>query len=327
MDANAVRVHQTGGPEVLTWEQVSVGEPGPGQVLLRQRAVGVNFIDVYHRSGLYPAPGGLPLIPGSEGAGVVEAVGEGVLAFAPGDRVAYGTAIGSYCDLRLIDADQLVPVPEDVPDEVAAAVMLKGMTARYLVRETFAVGPGHTVLVHAAAGGVGLLLCQWAAHLGATVIGTVGSADKALLARQHGCAFPIRYREQDFVAAVREITGGAGCDVVYDGVGAATFHGSLDCLRPRGLLASFGNASGPVRDFDLLGLSRKGSLYVTRPTLVTYTATRTALLANAAEVFSVIRSGAVRVEIGAALPLAEARRAHEDLEGRRTTGATVLVPG
>jgi NADPH2:quinone reductase len=287
----------------------------------------VNFIDVYHRTGLYPVGSGAPFVPGSEAAGVVEAVGEGVTMFAPGDRVAYGMALGAYAEARCVAADKLVPLPDDVDDVTAAAAMLKGMTARYLVRETFAVGRGHTVLVHAAAGGVGLLLCQWAAHLGAVVIGTVGSPEKAALARRHGCHHVVLYRTQDFAVAVREITGGAGCDVVYDGVGAATYPRSLDCLRPRGLFVSFGNASGPIRDFDLLGLSPRGSLYATRTSLATYIATRSALLANAAELFSVLRSGAVRVEIGSVRPLTEVRAAHEELEARRTTGATVLVPG
>ncbi len=324
--SKAIRIHRTGGAEEMKWEEVSVGDPGPGEVRVRHEAVGLNFIDVYHRTGLYPLAQ-LPAVLGMEGAGVVEAVGEGVSAVGPGDRVAYaGIPPGAYAEVRLIPDHRLVPLPEAIDFRQAAAMMLQGMTAEYLLRRTYTVEAGDTVLVHAAAGGVGLIACQWAKHLGATVIGTVGSATKAELARAHGCDHPVLYREEDFVARVQDITGGAGVDVVYDSVGKDVFMPSLDCLRPRGMMVTFGNASGPVAPLDLLLLSQKGSLYVTRPTLMTYTAKREDLLASAAALFEVVQAGAVRIEVNQTYPLAEAARAHRDLEARKTTGSTVLLP-
>lgn len=325
METRAVRIHATGGPEVLSWERVEVPEPGPGEVLLAQTAVGLNFIDTYHRSGLYPLPS-LPAVIGSEGAGRVEAVGPGVEEVAAGDRVAYCMAPGAYAERRVVAAGRLVPLPAGIPDETAAAMMLKGLTAQYLLRSTFRVEPGMTVLVHAAAGGVGSILCQWARALGAAVIGTVGSGEKAERARALGCDHAIVYTEEDFVERVRERTGGRGVPVVYDGVGKATFDGSLACLAPRGMMVTYGNASGPVPPFDVLELSRRGSLYLTRPTLATYTAERADLLAAAHELFEVVESGQVRIDVGQRYPLAEASRAHRDLEARKTTGSTVLVP-
>lgn len=322
--AHAMMVHAVGGPEAMVWEEVQLPPPGPGQALIRHHAVGVNFLDVYHRSGLYPMP--LPLTPGSEGAGEVLAVGPGVVNVAVGDRVAYGTARGSYADERLIDAGTLVKLPDAIAYDTAAAMMLKGLTAQYLLRQTFAVKPGQTILVHAAAGGVGLILCQWAKHIGATVIGTVGSKDKAVLADEAGCDKVILYREEDFAAAVKDFTNGQLCDVVYDGVGKDTFMGSLDCLKPRGLMVSFGNASGPVADFNLGVLAAKGSLYVTRPTLFTHASTPDRLAAMAKDLFEVVGSGAVRIPVHAHVPLTQAAQAHRDLESRRTTGATVLTP-
>lgn len=322
---HAIRVHETGGPEVLRWEEVQVGEPGPGQVRLRHTAVGVNFIDVYYRTGLYAAPG-LPFVVGSEGAGIVEAVGPDVPDLKPGDRVAYAGPMGAYATHRLAPADRLVKIPDGVADEAAAAMMLKGMTAQYLLRRTFKVEKGHTILVHAAAGGVGLLLCQWARHLGATVIGTVGSPEKAALAKAHGAHHTILYRQEDFVQKVAEITAGEKCDVVYDSIGKATYPGSLDCIKPLGLYALFGQSSGPIQGFDPGLLASKGSLFMTRPTLFTYVAKRADLLASANELFDVVKSGTVKVEIGSRLPLADARKAHEMLEARETTGSTVLVP-
>ncbi|MCK0197672.1 quinone oxidoreductase [Ancylobacter sp. 6x-1] len=323
----AIRVHETGGPDVLKLEEVELGKPGPGEVRVRHTAIGLNFIDTYFRSGLYPAPNGLPFTPGNEAAGVIEELGEGVTDLAVGDRVAYGSSpLGSYSAARIMPAGPLVKLPDTISDETAAAMMLKGMTARYLLRQTFKVEPGNTILVQAAAGGVGLLLCQWAAHIGATVIGTVGSQEKAELARANGAHHTILYRQEDFVAKVKEITGGKLCDVVYDGVGKDTYPGSLDCLRPRGLFASFGNASGPVENFSLLALSQKGSLYATRPTLFTHVATRPALLENAADLFDAVAKGVVKVPVNQTYPLARAADAHRDLEARRTTGSTVLIP-
>ena len=322
----AIRIHETGGPEVLVWEDVEVGAPGPGEALVRQSAVGLNYIDTYHRSGLYPLPR-LPAVIGMEGAGVVEAVGEGVSEVEPGDRVAYAAPpVGAYAEARLIPADRLVPLPDDIADEPAAAMMLQGMTAHYLLRRTYEVKAGDTILVHAAAGGVGLITCQWAKHLGATVIGTVGSDRKAELAAAHGCDHPIVYTREDFVDRVREITGGAGASVVYDSVGKDTFTDSLDCLRPFGLMVSFGQSSGAVPPFDTGLLVEKGSLYLTRPTLMTYTAKREDLLAAASELFGVVRKGTVKIEINQTYPLKDAARAHRDLEGRKTTGSTVLIP-
>jgi NADPH:quinone reductase len=320
-----VRVHAVGGPEVLRFEQVEVGAPGRGQVRLRQTAVGLNFIDVYFRTGLYPAAS-LPFTPGQEGAGVVEAVGDGVTEVKVGDRVAYAGAIGAYAESRLIQADRLVRLPDGISDRQAAAMMLKGMTAEYLVRRTFPVSAGQTILFHAAAGGVGLIACQWAKHLGARVLGTVGSEAKAELARAHGCDVPIRYDREDVVARVRELTGGKGVSVVYDSVGKDTFEKSLDCLAPRGMLVTFGQSSGSIPPLNLGVLSQKGSLYVTRPTLVTYTAAREDLLASAKALFDVVQSGAVRIEINQTFALRDAAEAHRALEGRKTTGSTLLLP-
>ncbi|MCJ7442544.1 MAG: quinone oxidoreductase [Thermoanaerobaculaceae bacterium] len=320
----AIRIHETGGPEVLRWEGVEVGHAGPGEARLRHTAVGLNFLDTYHRAGLYPLA--LPAVLGSEAAGVVEEIGPGVTEVRPGDRVAYAGPIGAYAQARLIRADRLVPLPPDISDRAAAAMMLKGMTAQYLLRRTCRVEPGDLVLVHAAAGGVGLIACQWAKHLGATVIGTVSTEAKATLAREHGCDHPIVTSREEFVARVREITGGRGVRVVYDSVGKDTFEGSLDCLQPLGMMVSYGNSSGPVPPFSPLVLAAKGSLFLTRPTLMTYTARREDLLATAAELFGVVRSGAVRIEIRQTYPLAEAAQAHRDLEARRTTGSTVLLP-
>lgn len=317
-----VKVH--GGADTLTYEDVSKVRPQPGQVLIRQTAIGVNFIDIYFRTGLYAAP--LPLIPGSEGAGVILEVGAGVEGFKPGDRVAYAMALGAYATERVIDAKYLVHLPDGVTDEQAAAVMLKGLTAQYLLRRTFNVKPGHTILFHAAAGGVGLIACQWAKHLGATVIGTVGSKDKEKVARENGCDHVILYREEDFAARVNEITNGERCDVVYDGVGKSTFHGSLDSLKPFGMFVSFGNASGPIEHFDLSLLNQKGSLYATRPGLGTHVAQRSVLEEMAADLFTVIKSGAVKIPQPACYPLANAALAHEALESRKTTGAMILIP-
>ncbi|PLX78576.1 MAG: quinone oxidoreductase [Desulfuromonas sp.] len=324
--AKAIRIHQTGGPEVLQWEEVSVNNPGPGEVKIRQLAVGLNFIDVYHRTGLYTL-NELPATPGMEGAGIVEAVGEGVGEVSIGDRVAYaGLPTGAYAEERLIPAHRLVRIPEGISDIQAAGMMLQGMTVQYLLRSTYRVKKGETILFHAAAGGVGLLACQWAKHLGATVIGTVGNSEKAALARAHGCNHTILYDQEDWVARVKELTDGAGVSVVYDSVGQATFMKSLDCLRPMGMLVSFGQSSGPVSAFDPGVLAAKGSLYLTRPTLMTYTAKREDLLASANELFNVVGSGAVKVEVKQSYPLAEAAQAHRDLEARKTSGSTVLLP-
>jgi len=321
----AIRLHRTGGPEVLQWEEVEVGEPGLGQARARQTAIGVNFIDTYHRSGLYPLP--LPTGLGSEGAGIVEAVGPGVTHVKPGDRVAYaGGPPGSYAEVRLIPAERLVKLPEGITDQVAAAMMLKGMTVQYLIRRTYRVKPGDTVLFHAAAGGVGLIACQWLKALGATVIGTVGSEEKATLARGHGCDHAIIYTREDFPKRVRELTGGQGVPVVYDSVGKNTFMGSLDCLRPLGLMVSFGNASGPVPPFEPRLLTEKGSLYLTRPTLVTYTASRADLESTAKDLFDVVLSGAVKLQINHTYALKDAQQVHRDLESRKTTGSVVILP-
>jgi NADPH:quinone reductase len=320
----AIRVHSPGGPEKLTYEDVDVGAPKAGEVRLRQRAIGLNFIDVYHRTGLYPNP--TPFIPGSEGAGEVVAVGDGVSELKPGDRAAYAGVIGSYAQERNIPARVLVKLPPSIDFDTAAAMMLKGMTAQYLLRRTFRVEKGHTILFHAAAGGVGLIACQWAKHLGATVIGTVGSADKVDLARQHGCDHVVLYRDEDFVKRVKEITGGKGCEVVYDGVGKATFPASLDCLKPRGYFVSFGSASGPIEAFNIGILNTKGSLFATRPSLGHYIATPQDLAATAKDLFDVVASGAVKISIHARYPLKDAVEAHRALESRATTGATVLVP-
>ncbi len=321
----AIRFHQTGGPEVLRLEDVALGDPGPGQARVRHAACGVNFIDTYHRTGLYKLP--LPSGLGVEGAGVVEAVGPGVAHVKAGDRVAYaGGPPGGYSEARLMPAERLVRLPREISDEQAAGMMLKGLTVGYLVRKTYRVQPGETVLWHAAAGGVGLIACQWLRALGVTTIGTVGSDEKATLAKAHGCDHVVVYTREDFTKRTRELTGGAGVPVVYDAVGKDTLAGSLDALRPRGLLVSFGNASGPTGPIDPLVLSTKGSLFLTRPTLANYTATRAELEEGTGELFEMVRSGKVKIEIGARYPLAEAARAHRELEGRKTTGSVVLVP-
>jgi len=322
--AKAVRAHAHGGPEVLTYDDVEVGSPGPGEVLLQQTAIGVNFIDVYYRTGMYAAP--LPVTPGSDAAGVVLAVGEGVTEFQPGDRVAYADRFGSYVEQRIVSAKPLVKLPDSVDDETAAAMMLKGLTAQYLLRRTFPVSPGQTILFHAAAGGVGLIACQWAKHLGCTVIGTVGSRDKEALARENGCDHVIFYREEDFVARVREITRGELCDVVYDAVGQATFPASLDCLKPFGMFVSFGASSGPIEAFSIGLLAQKGSLYATRPTVFAHTAKREVLLDMASDLFDVVGSGAVKIPVHSRMKLSEASEAHRALEARKTTGATILIP-
>lgn len=321
---HAVRIHTPGGPESLSWDEVRVGPPGPGEARVRHTAIGLNFIDTYHRSGLYPLP--LPAILGSEGAGVVTEVGEDVSEVKAGDRVAYAGPVGAYSEERLVAAHRLVPLPDDVDEKTAAAAMLKGMTARYLLRKTHRVEEGETILLHSAAGGVGLIAAQWARSLGATVIGTVSTDEKAELARAAGCHHVVVTSREDLARRVDEITGGAGVRVVYDSVGRDTFETSLDCLAPLGLMVSFGNSSGPVAPFAPLLLSQKGSLFLTRPTLMAYTARREDLLETAADLFSVIRSGAVSVRIGATFPLREAAAAHRELESRRTTGSTVLLP-
>jgi NADPH2:quinone reductase len=322
----AVRIHETGGADVLRYEDVELPPPGPGEVRLRQEAVGLNYIDVYHRSGLYPLPS-LPMVIGLEGAGVVEALGDGVTALAAGDRAAYASPpMGAYAAVRNMPAARLVKLPEGISTECGAAMMLQGLTAHYLIRRTYRVKAGETVLFHAAAGGVGLIACQWLKHLGAEVIGTVGSPEKAELAKAHGCAHTINYREEDVVARVKEITGGAGVPVVYDSVGKDTFDASLDCLAPLGMMVTYGNASGPVPPLDLLKLSAKGSLFVTRPTLMTYIAKDGDLAAAAAELLEVVSSGAVKVEINQRYPLANVAQAHRDLEARKTTGSTILIP-
>ena len=322
----AIRIHQTGGPEVMRWEDIEVGAPGPGEIRIQHEAVGLNYIDVYFRTGLYPAPS-LPFSPGMEGAGVVEAVGEDVESLVVGDRVAYAAPpVGAYAQVRLMPAEKVVKVPDGIDSRQAAAMMLQGMTVEYLLRRTYPVRSGDTVLLHAAAGGVGLIACQWAKHLGATVIGTVGSDEKAELARAHGCDHPIVYTRENFTERVREITGGAGVPVVYDSVGRDTFEGSLDCLRPRGMLVSFGQSSGKIDPFDIGVLGARGSLYATRPTLFSYTATRADLESSAGALFDVVGSGAVRVTVNRTFPLAEAADAHRALESRQTTGSTVLLP-
>lgn len=320
---HAIRIHEIGGPEVLMWEEVDVGEPGPGEVKLRQEAAGLNFIDIYHRTGLYKQE--LPFTPGTEGAGVVEAVGPDVTSLKPGDRVAYAGPIGGYAEERLIQADRLVKLPDRISTELAAAIMLQGMTAHMLLRSVHRVQPGETILVHAAAGGVGLVLCQWAKALGATVIGTVSTDEKAELARAHGCDHPIVYTLQDFVAEVDRITGGEKLPVVYDSVGRDTFMKSLDCLAPRGLMVSFGNASGPVDPISPLLLSQKGSLFLTRPMLFSYIAKREELEAAAGELFEVLTSGKIKVELNQRFALKDAAEAHRALEARKTTGSTILT--
>ncbi|MEP9379001.1 quinone oxidoreductase [Aquabacter sp. CN5-332] len=320
-----VRIHKYGGPEVLTYEDVDLPPPGHGEVQIRHTAIGLNFVDTYFRSGLYKGPV-LPFVPGNEGAGVVVAVGDHVNDFHVGDRIAYATITGSYCEARNIPVGGLVHLPASIDDRTAAAMMLKGMTAQYLVRKTYEVKPGDTVLIQAAAGGVGLLLSQWCHALGAKVIGTAGSKDKAELAYANGCDEVILYREEDFVHRVKEITKGKGCDVVYDGVGQDTYPGSLDCLKPRGLWVSFGNASGAIKDFNLLLLSQKGSLYATRPTLNTHIATKEDLYATANDLFEAVLKGALKIPIHQTYALRDVQKAHRDLEGRATTGSTLLLP-
>ena len=321
---HAIRIHETGGPETMRWEEVEVGQPGPGEVRVRNTALGLNFIDTYHRTGLYPMP--LPTTLGMEGAGVVEAVGPKVKGFKVGDRVAYANPIGSYAEVCLRPVARLVKIPAGVDDKIAAAIMLKGMTAWYLCKRTFKVGKGQTILVHAAAGGVGQILSQWAKYLGATVIGTVGSEEKAALAKKAGCKHVIVTSKEDFVARVKEITKGKGVPVVYDGVGKDTFMGSLDCLAPRGYMVSFGNASGAVTQFNPGLLAAKGSLFLTRPTLFNYTATPEDLAAAARDLFAVVKKKVVKISINQTYPLREAAQAHRDLEARKTTGSTILLP-
>jgi NADPH2:quinone reductase len=322
--AKAILVRETGGPEVLSFEEQEVGAPGSGQVKIRQTAIGLNFIDTYQRSGLYPVQ--TPFIGGNEGAGVVTEIGQGVSHLQVGDRVAYQGQIGAYATERLAAADRVVPIPEGVDDQTAAAVMLKGLTAYYLLFKTWALAEGETILWHAAAGGTGLIATQWAKSLGATVIGTAGTDEKVDHARRHGSDHVINYNSEDFAVRVRELTEGRGVDVVYDGVGKATFEKSLDCLRPRGLMVSFGNASGVVSIPDVTVLARKGSLYVTRPTGNAYFATREDLLEGARMLFKAIANGAIKVQIGQTFPLADAAKAHRALEGRQTTGSVVLLP-
>ncbi|MEP6997401.1 MAG: quinone oxidoreductase [Betaproteobacteria bacterium] len=322
---NAIRFHRNGGPEVLQWESVEVGEPGAGEARVRHTAIGVNYIDTYHRSGLYKLA--LPSGLGTEGAGVVEAVGPGVADLKPGDRVAYsGGPLGAYSEVRVMPADRLVKLPEGVSDRVAATLMLKGLTVQYLFRQTFPLKGGETILFHAAAGGIGLIASQWARVLGVTMIGTVGSDEKAALAKANGCAHTIDYTRENFVERVKQITGGKGVPVVYDGVGKDTFPGSLDCLLPRGMFVSFGNASGAIPAFDILLLAQKGSLYATRPTLATYTASRAAVLAMCEEMFSLVLAGKLNNEARQTYALKDAAQAHRDLESRKTTGSTILLP-
>jgi NADPH2:quinone reductase len=320
---HAIRIHQNGGPEVLEWEEVEVGEPSPGQIKIRQEAAGLNFIDVYHRTGQYKQD--MPFTPGVEGAGVVEAVGDSVANVKKGDRVAYTGSLGGYAEQRLIDADRVVKLPDAISTQQAAGMMLQGMTAQMLLRSVYPVKSGDTILVQAAAGGVGLIMCQWAAALGATVIGTVSTEEKAELARNHGCAHPIVYTKQDFVAEVNRITAGEKLPVVYDSVGRDTFMKSLDCLKLRALMVSFGNASGPVDPISPLLLSQKGSLYLTRPTLFHYIATRAELEKSAGELFAMVESGKVKIEVKQRFPLEDAAEAHRKLEARETTGSTILT--
>jgi NADPH2:quinone reductase len=322
---NAIRIHQTGGPEVLQWESVTVGEPGPGEVRVRHTAVGLNYIDTYHRSGLYKLP--LPSGIGLEASGVVEAVGPGVTDIAKGDRVAYcGGPPGSYAELRVMPADKLVKLPDSVSDRSAATLMLKGLTVEYLFRQTFPLKGGETILFHAAAGGVGLIACQWARALGVTMIGTVGSDEKAALAKANGCAHTIVYTRENFVERVKELTGGQGVPVVYDSVGKDTFPASLDCLKRRGMFVSFGNTSGPIAAFDIGLLLQKGALFATRPSIAIYAATRSDLLRMADEMFALVKAGKIVSDVRQTYALKDATQAHRDLEARKTTGATLLLP-
>jgi NADPH:quinone reductase len=323
---HAIKIHKTGGPEVLSWEEHDPGMPGPGEARIVHEAVGLNFIDVYHRTGLYPLPA-LPAVLGLEGAGIVEMVGADVTDLAKGDRVAYaGVPPGAYSEIRCIPAHRLVKLPEGISTRDAAGMMLQGMTARYLLRGCYPVQAGSTILVHAASGGVGSILCQWANHLGATTIGTVGSKEKAAMARKNGCTHTVLYQEEDFATAVQEITKGRGVDVVYDSVGQVTFTKSLDCLRPMGTMVSFGQSSGPVEPINIGLLGAKGSLFLTRPSLMHYTAAREELVAHAQDLFEVVLSGAVRMHILQEYALKEAAQAHRDLEARKTSGSTILLP-
>jgi NADPH:quinone reductase len=322
--SHAIRIHATGGPEVLVWEEVEVGKPGPGQVLVRNTAVGLNYVDTYYRTGLYSTP--LPAVMGREGAGVVEAVGPKVRDFKPGDRVAYVDPSGSYAERLLRPAERLVKIPAGISERTAAAMMLKGMTAQYLLRRTYKVKEGDTILVHAAAGGVGQILCQWGRHLGARVIGTVGSDAKAVLAKKAGCKHVLVIGRDKLVDSVKQLTKGVGVPVVYDGVGKDTFMDSLDCLVPRGMMVTYGNASGAVPPFSPVILSQKGSLFLTRPTLANYIAAREDLVQSAHELFAVVKRGAVKIAVNQTYPLREAAQAHRDLESRKTTGSTVLLP-
>lgn len=321
----AIQVASPGGSETLEYREVSTPKPGPGEALIRHTAIGLNFIDVYHRTGLYPLP--LPLTPGNEAAGIIEEVGAGVTTLKPGDRITYiFSPSGSYTQRRVLQANRLIKIPDGITDEQAAASMLKGMTAEYLLHRTFPVKKGDTILFHAAAGGVGLIACQWAKHIGATVIGTVGSDEKAALARAHGCDHVINTRTENLVTRVKEITDGKGVLVVYDSIGKDTFEASLDCLRLRGMMVSFGNTSGPVPPFEPLLLSRKGSIFITRPTLGHYIAEEVEYAQAAKNLFAVIQSGAVKIMIGQRYALKDAAQAHTDLEARKTTGSTILLP-
>jgi NADPH:quinone reductase len=322
--AKAVRFHKQGGPEVMQYEDVQVGDPGPGQARIRHTAIGVNFVDTYQRSGLYPMQ--LPQVAGNEAAGVIEAVGQGVSDLKAGDRVAYTGLPGSYCDVRVVPADRLVKLPQGITEEQAASMMLKGLTVHYLIHTTYPVKKGETVLWHAAAGGVGLIACQWLKAMGVTVIGTAGSDEKASLAKAHGAEHVVNYSRENFVERVQNITGGKKVPVVYDSVGKTTWEGSLECLRPRGLMVSFGNASGPVAPVNLGILSAKGSLYVTRPTLATHIATRADLVQRSNDLFEMVASGKLKIETTKRYKLADAQQAHRDLEGRKTTGSIVLQP-
>jgi NADPH2:quinone reductase len=322
--AKAVRYHKQGGPELMQYEDVQVGDPGPGQVRIRHTAIGVNFVDVYQRSGVYPMQ--VPAVAGNEGAGIVEAVGRDVTELKAGDRVAYTGLPGSYCDVRVVPAERMVKLPEGISEEQAASMMLKGLTVHYLIHSTYAVKKGETVLWHAAAGGVGLIACQWLKALGVTVIGTAGSDEKCALAKAHGAEHVVNYSRENFVERVASITGGKKLPVVYDSVGKTTWEGSLECLRPRGLMVSFGNASGAVPPVNLVILSTKGSLYVTRPTLATHIANRADLVERANALFDVVKSGKVKIETTKRYKLADAAQAHRDLEARKTTGSVVLQP-
>jgi NADPH2:quinone reductase len=322
----AIKIHNTGGPEVLSWEEYDPGTPGEGEALVTHEAVGLNFIDVYHRTGFYPLSE-FPVVPGLEGAGRIESVGKGVKDFSEGDRVAYaGIPLGAYAEKRCIPAHRLVKLPEPISTRDAAGMMLQGMTARYLLRGCFKVAPGNTILIHAASGGVGSILCQWANHIGAVTIGTVGSQEKATKAKKNGCTHTILYQEEDFQTVVQDLTKGQGVDVVYDSVGKTTFMKSLDCLRPMGTMVSFGQSSGSIGPFDISLLAAKGSLFLTSPSLMQYTAVREDLLAHAQDLFEVVTSGAVKIDITHEYALKDAAQAHRDLEGRRTTGSSVLLP-